>query len=239
VSRRIYSSLAQPVLPYSDPDLVAIGWSDRAVGPKRQDLYAGGYCAECGSAVGPRNDNPVCLSRAPKADICGLDERMSRLHFVSGVFLAALSRDELAEIEPRPVEFEKPSARRRDYFEVAGKPGLSQVGVRDGDYWRLAAMACATCGYRAFACSHPRLKDTARAKDFVARSDLPRRVDAAFLVRDSGGRTRICMDYARFEALAASLPGMALWPSRLFCLADDEVERTPDLACATQGVDGA
>jgi hypothetical protein len=223
----MHTSLAKPVLPYSDPDLVELGWNDRAVGAPFQDLYSGGYCATCRFPVGARNDHPVLLSRAPKGVLCGFEQRTSQLSFISDVVLAALSEREVGAIAPRPVAFAKPRAQRRQFFEVGGTPVLAQVGVRGGRYWSLADVHCRDCGYRAFACSHPELKDTARASSFVARADLPADVDSAFLVRDTLGRARIAMSHARFRELVASLPQVSFWPGRLFCLDDTEVEREP------------
>lgn len=225
--RPMHISLAKPVLPYSDPDLVEIGWNDCAVGPKYQDLYEGGYCDACLAPIGPRNSARLEVSKTPKSDICGFEQRVNQIHLVSDVVLAAFSVAEQAAVGPRGVSFQKKSSVRRNFHEVTGAPVISHVGVLGGKYLRLATWQCSSCGYRAFSCTHPSLTDTARASCFVARSDITFDIDQAFLARDALGRTRICMSFARFRRLVDDLPGVSLWPSRVFCLSDEEVDRCP------------
>lgn len=223
----MYHDLGKPVLPYSEPDIICLGWNESVVGPKNQPLYEGGTCNFCAAPVGARTDVDLVVERAPKAAIAGFFARISTLLIVSQRLLDAFGPEEVQSFGLRPIR----TLRRSKYplFEVAGAPALSEVAPLNGARFELVCWECPTCGHRSFRCFHPALPRDYKYDAFVCRGDLPRDPDRAFLVRDAGGSPRICMSLRRFTELAGALKGVSLWPSRLYCLDPNEVDRAPVL----------
>lgn len=181
-------------------DVVAVGWNASfRYRPSSGQVFAGGQCPECGRGRGVRSEEPLAVD-LPKGRADGAIAWMvndgpperdvpASAVIVSEGFLGALSPDERAAFDARPVRLAGRS--RRKFLEVLPRAFVPRVAIRGRE---LRGWRCGSCGTSTW--SH--VGTLGYGVLVVSRADLPGA--PCFFVGD-GRDYSLCMSGKRWRAL--------------------------------------
>lgn len=193
------------------------------IGDQRQnpnELFMGGYCKRCNTALGSRNDTPAILQYAGDGEHGGMAFARSHLYFYSEEFLGLLTAEERGALKFRQAI--RASKRGRAFHELVGPAGLREVAIAGCP---LEGWTCSKCGT---SCFGSRLEGTSFTS-FVAREDLPEPLPSVFTIFTPGIGIQLCMTAARWAQLVGKRESKGLISSDVGVVDSLLVVRAPKL----------
>jgi hypothetical protein len=224
-------------LKYADPELYLIVGNERFVpaSPPRPHFataeelahhrawadifFQSPLCQSCGSASGPRSDQPLDLRYVPFRYDGGFGSLGGkRLEVVSRDFLDLLTAEERDRLAFRAVTCRN---NGREFYELAGPAGPSFVAVQGlpTGGWR-----CETCGHGEWSYWF----DDRAIHSFIARSDLPNPLPGLFTV-GAPPSIHLCATAQRWKEIVGRKGATGFVSEALGVVPDSEVIREPNL----------
>lgn len=210
------------------PRLALAAANGRAEVDNGAALFHGGFCTQCGSALGRRTD---VIAELGKVD-AGADAVMARLSrwavnpsFYSDAFLGLLHPSERAGLLLRPTK-RKGTAKKAFFELLGGVRSVPRVAVRGFPFegaWR-----CDACGRECSPFYIGREPTPWRQPPsyYVAAEDLP--AETTCCVVGDGPDARLCFTPERWQELVGRPGTKGVKTSDLGVLAPSLVERAPD-----------
>ena len=185
-----------------------------------EELYSGGICRECGTAIGERNSVPLQVDVLESGyEGAHLIHRHGEIHIFSERFLDLLKPREKKGLELRPVH--RLERSRKQFFELIAKPAIPFVFVKG---LPMDGSRCGTCGRREFSL----YESDFPIHDFVAKTDLPTPLPTCFTV-GSDNDVRLCLTQERWLELARKPGARGLVGREIGVVEESECDRNPKL----------
>jgi len=192
-----------------------------------EPYYKSGYCRQCLLPKGTRN-NKLLELQYPVSTVNGGWVRgrfPNSVYIFSERFLSLLKPEELSLFEFREVQ--QPPRTRRAFYELAGKPIATFVGVNSFD---MQGWECSVCGNRYFnyflePCLH---EPTGEISQIICRADLPEPVPSCFPV-GFDNEIHLCMTRARWDEIRGCREAKGLFSKKLGVISEKECVRHPRL----------
>ena len=190
--------------------------------PPLGELYSGGICRECGSAIGERNSVPLEISvfeTGYEGAFCG------EIQIFSERFLALLKPREKRGLEFRPIYRRERS--RIQFFELIATPTVPYVGVKG---LKMSGWRCGTCGYRTFGFWGWGFE----LNEFVAKMDLPSPLPTCFTI-GTHSEIKLCFTRERWQELVTKPGARGFHSEPIGVVEESECVRNPKLAKKVTG----
>lgn len=219
---------------YRRAAVVAIHQNSRADIADFQPYFVGGFCPDCGTPRGPRNELTLVVERIEAGGdgaFATVPWQVSRSHhspmvqLYSEELLELLDPAEIAALTWRRVERRQPRARKVFYELVSSKVHIRQVGVRGVPKpggWRCRACGVEDIGFYFFPYT------TRTPHSWISIEDLPRPFPTCFTIGKRKDLT-LCFLRERWAGMVGKPGTRGLASAEVGVVDADRVQNPTDL----------